>query len=67
MKRLREALFSFVRDERGLTAVETLIIGGILAVIAIGAYTILRPFVQNGAQTLGGKMQNAIGSNNPTW
>lgn len=64
MRRLAAKIF---RDERGLTAVETLIIGGILAVIAIAAYTILRPFVSNGASTLGGKMQNAIGSNNPSW
>lgn len=62
-----KGLIGLLRDERGLTAVETLIVAGILAAIALGAYSTLRPFVSNGASTLGGKMQNAIGSNNPSW
>lgn len=64
---MRRFVAKLFRDERGLTVVETLIIGGILAVIALAAYATVRPYVTNGASTLGGKMQNAIGSNNPSW
>lgn len=56
-----------LKDERGITTVEMMIAAGILAVIAIGAYTALRPHVTNSANTIGTKLNTAVGSNNPTW
>ncbi|NPV30518.1 MAG: Flp family type IVb pilin [Firmicutes bacterium] len=56
-----------LKDERGITTVEMIIAAGILAAIAIGAYTTLRPHVINSANTIGTKLNTAVGSNNPAW
>lgn len=60
-------LKKLIKDERGLSTVEILIATGILAVIAIGAYTTLKPYVVNSATTVGTKVNAAVGSNNPSW
>lgn len=56
-----------LKDERGVTTVELMIAAAVLAVIAIGAYTTLKPHVVNSANTIGGKLNTAVGSNNPSW
>jgi len=56
-----------LKDERGVTTIELMIAAGILAVIAIGAYTALKPYITNSATTIGNKVNTAVGSNNPSW
>lgn len=60
-------LARLLRDERGITTVEILVATGILAVIALVAYSAIRPYTANSAGTIGGKLQNAVASNNPSW
>lgn len=56
-----------LKDERGISTVEVLIGTAIAAVIAITAYTALKPSVNSAANTIGGKLNSAVGSNNPSW
>lgn len=55
LKKLSEV----VRDERGMGTVEVLIITAVLAIIAVGAYTVLKPNIKAAAETLGKKTKQA--------
>jgi Flp pilus assembly pilin Flp len=55
-----QKLLAALRDERGISAVEVLIIMGLLAAIAVGAYTVLKPKVEGAAGGLGTKLENTV-------
>lgn len=66
MKDLRRLMEVFT-DERGITTPEAMTIGALAALMGYLVWNNLRPYTGNSANTLGGKVQNAVGSNNPTW
>ncbi|SHE97426.1 hypothetical protein SAMN02745218_01184 [Desulfofundulus australicus DSM 11792] len=54
-------------DERGISTPEAITIAGLAALMGFFVWATMRPFTTNSANTLGGKVQNAVSSNNPTW
>jgi hypothetical protein len=66
-----EAVFKkicgMLRDERGFSTPEALVLAALASLMGYLIWNTLRPYVVNGSGTLGGKVQNAAGSNNPTW
>lgn len=66
MKVLRK-IKRVLTDERGITTPEMLVIGSLAALMGYFAWSTIKPYAINSANTLGGKVQNAAGSNNPSW
>jgi len=66
MKVLRR-MARIVADERGISTPEALVIGGLAALMGYFAWNGMRTPVNTASSTLGNKVQNAVGSSNPTW
>lgn len=62
-----DKLRRFLADERGITTVEAITIASLITLMGFLVWNTLKPFTTNSANTLGSKVQNAVGSNNPTW
>lgn len=56
-----------LKDERGISTPEALVIGSLAALMGYFVWNTIRPYTNSAAGTLGGKINNAVGSNNPSW
>ncbi|MDQ0287507.1 hypothetical protein J2Z49_002635 [Desulfofundulus luciae] len=60
-------LYRILKDERGFSTPEAMTLAGLAALLGFLIWNTMKPYTTNAANTLGGKVQNAVGSNNPTW
>ena len=58
---------SVLRSEKGVISGEAVAIGFLVALGAFMAFNILRPYLTNTTNILGGKVQNLPRTNNPAW
>ncbi|SMB96515.1 hypothetical protein SAMN00808754_1520 [Thermanaeromonas toyohensis ToBE] len=70
VNRVRGLVAKFVRlfrDNRGITTAEALIVAALLAILALATWQNLKNYTKAAADTIGSKVNNAVGSNNPSW
>jgi hypothetical protein len=64
---LLEKVKAVIKNEKGVISGEAVAIGTLIALGAFMAFNILRPYLTNTTNILGGKVQNLPGTNNPAW
>lgn len=60
-------LLAVLRDQSGISSPELIMISGLAAVLGYLVWTNLRGGVTGAGTTIGGKVNNAVATNNPTW
>ena len=63
LRRLLRAL----KDESGISAPELIMIAGLASVLGYLTWSALRTPVVGAGGTVGNKVNNAVGTSNPTW
>ena len=62
-----EKVKAVIKNEKGVISGEAVAIGTLIALGAFLAFNILRPYLMNTTNILGGKVQNITSTNNPSW